>query len=74
LTNDPYLVNVQIAKLINTHAGGAVIAPWDVDELPDVWIDTFMMLSKLPEMRKAQKTIENAFERHAAKHPHYRKH
>jgi len=37
---------ILLAQRINTLCGGGVIAPWDVDKLPDDWIDTLAGIGK----------------------------
>lgn len=38
-TDDPRLGAILLARKINDVCGGAVVAPWDVYELPDEWLD-----------------------------------
>jgi len=39
---------IGLARIINTRSGGAVIAPWEVDQLDDDWINA--LLSEIPTM------------------------
>jgi len=39
-------VNILLAEKINRLSGGAVIAPWEVDDLPDDWLDAFTEMEK----------------------------
>lgn len=34
--------DVLIAKRINTACGGAVIAPWEVPQLPEAWVNAML--------------------------------
>lgn len=33
-----------LARMVNEMSGGAIVTPWDVDELPDDWLDAFSEL------------------------------
>ena len=74
LTGDPDISNIEIARLINTALGGPFIAPWDVDQLTNDFIDTVRaMLYDLPAMVKHRKEVERKFEEWRKTHPNYRK-
>jgi hypothetical protein len=64
---------VELAKLINMQCGGAIVAPWDVDQLDDEWIDVFSGLYKLPQMRANYQAFDTRLKDIRAKHPTYRK-
>ena len=53
---------VNLARSINQASGGAVIAPWDVDELDEMWIETFLGLAALPSRQKRQQAVNQKFE------------
>ena len=54
--------------------GGAVIGAWEVDMLPDTWIDAMTTSqSRLPRMRKALDEIEKIKAGIRARHPSYGK-
>jgi hypothetical protein len=40
-TVNPYFARILLARQIYTASGGAVIAPWQIEELPEVWLDAF---------------------------------
>ena len=40
------MISIGLARVINYKSGGAVIAPWEVDQLDDDWINAFV--SNLP--------------------------
>lgn len=43
---------INIAKVINRYSGGAIIAPWEIDQLPDEYVATFIALAdELPTMK-----------------------
>lgn len=49
-----------------------VIAPWEIDELPMDWLDTFDGLTEdLPEMRKGAAQVEAIKEKWRKSHPQY---
>jgi hypothetical protein len=64
---------VELAKLINLQCGGAIITPWDVDQLDEEWIDVFKGLSKLPSMRENYQAFNKRLAQIRAQHPNYRK-
>jgi hypothetical protein len=72
-TSDPLLGRVMLARRIN-HFCGTAIGPWDVDDLPDVFIDAINALdsdlteitSGLEKVRGVQNRIRRQHER---KHP-----
>lgn len=62
--------------MINQQCGGAVIAPWEIEQLElddDEWIDVFIGLSKLPKMRESYRAFDNLLAEIRSKHPTYRK-
>ncbi len=62
-TNDPFLSNIFIAQRINRLSGGAVIAAWEVDQLPDDVLDVFAGLANdLPVYQKDMQDTEKTFE------------
>lgn len=73
-TTDPLISQITLARIINQALGGPFIAPWEVDDLPNDFIDTVLALEMdLPEMRKRLQTVEAKFADWRAKHPTYRK-
>lgn len=53
-TSDPIYGSILLAANINRRLGGAVVTPWDVDELPDEYLDAFNEWAAA-ENRKASK-------------------
>jgi hypothetical protein len=48
------------AKAINMAAGGSVVSPWEVGELPDEWVDMAVgMTHRLPRYQKSQKKVDD---------------
>jgi hypothetical protein len=62
LTSHPKLTSIGAARRINLVSGGPVIAPWNVQDLPDDWLDVFDGLSNMQEHEARQKAIERGFE------------
>lgn len=60
-TSDKRLKAVFLAKKANEVMGGAAIMPWDVENLPDEWLDVFCGLADelpgLQEMNKNQARV-----------------
>jgi hypothetical protein len=47
------------AKQINQMLGGPFVGPWDLDELPDEWLDVFRAVAvDLPGMREGKAKVE----------------
>jgi len=75
MTTHPTLARILRAQKINRLSGGALVAPWEVDELSDEWLDAYAALDRdLPARQEAQAKVAAAFARFRAAHPTYRKH
>jgi hypothetical protein len=59
-TTSWYYKRISLARIINKLAGGAVIAPWDVDNLSEDWLDAFRMLDADSESRAKVKAALQA--------------
>jgi len=73
-TTHPLLMQIGLARQINLASGGVVIAPWEVDELPETWLDAFRFstedLSKTKDARQKISSVKSAW---LSKHPTYGK-
>lgn len=59
-TSHPLLANIVLARRINQVCGTA-LGPWDVDDLPDTWLDAIVaMTSELDEMRAGLAKVAEA--------------
>jgi len=59
----PLLADIELAQMINRTCGGAVIAPWQVGELPEDWLDLFRgLVVQLPQMRQARAEAQRALD------------
>jgi hypothetical protein len=58
-TEDRFLAGVLMARRINEAAGGTIVAPWEVNELPPEWIEAALALTgRLPELQKGLQKVE----------------
>jgi hypothetical protein len=58
-----------IAQRINKAMGGAMIAPWELDELPEDWLDALMgMGTDLSNYRSGKAKVEEIFAKWRNKH------
>lgn len=74
-TGDPVLTAIFLAQHINTAAGGTVIAPWDIPDLPDEWpLGALALNTRLEKAKKANKIIDQKLAAWQANHPAYQKH
>ena len=73
-TTHPLLTQIALARTINLASGGAVIAPWEVDQLPETWLDAFRFsVSDLQVATRARQKIQDVHSAWLAKHPTYGK-
>lgn len=50
---------VLLAQRINRLCGGAVIAPWEIEELPYTWLDALTgMTDELPKMKESRAEVQ----------------
>ena len=67
-TNHPLLSSIVLARQIN-RVCGTTIGPWDVDDLPDVWLDAIgAMTGELDEIRAGLQRVKAAQDRWRAQH------
>lgn len=72
-TTDQHLASIILARKINTALGGAILSPWDVEELPDGWLDAVKALTdQLPEIRRGRRQVEKKLEEIRKRHPNYK--
>lgn len=71
---DERIHKLAVAKMVNQSLGGIVITPWEVDDLPQDWIDFFISLNtELPRMTERQLKIDKVFREFEQNHPQYGK-
>jgi hypothetical protein len=64
---------IELARLINLQCGGAVIAPWQVGQLDEEWMEVFKGLMDLPKLRANYQAFDRKLAEIRRKHPTYRK-
>ena len=65
---------VWLAKIINAQSGGTVIAPWEIDQLPEEWLDLLLGIgTDLQQMKEAQDRVDAWFKKTRREHPTYSK-
>ena len=52
-TSNYYFRRISLARMVNKQCGGAVVAPWEVDALPNDWLDAFRLLESDGQYREA---------------------
>ena len=71
---DERIHKLGLAKMINQSHGGLVCSVWDIDELPQDWVDFFIAInSDLPQARVRQEKIDRVFNEFEASHLQYGK-
>lgn len=68
-TSEPHLAAFLTAQHVNQAAGGTVVTPWEVDELPMEWIEAANgLMLELPGMRKGRQTVDKILEKWRKEH------
>lgn len=67
-TNEPLLVNVLIARRINSVLGGAFVAPWEVQELPEDITSAILSLEHVNDYREGLNQVESVFAKWRTQH------
>ena len=74
-TTHPVLSKIQLASMTNRLHGGPVIAAWEIDQLPDDWLDAIVLTSiKLPALQRGLQKLEAYKQAWRTRHPTHRKH
>jgi len=74
-TLNPFYRRIALARNINTLLGGALIAPWEVDELDESWQDAFRAwIYDGPSYTRQHHANQVAKSNWLANHPTYGKH
>lgn len=57
------------AQLVNRAAGGVVVAPWDIADMPEEWLEAAVKLAvELPQMRKGRAEVARIVEEIKKRH------
>jgi len=66
------LVNLLLARRINSTLGGLAVTPWDIPKLPRDELDLFLaFVDDLPAMKSGRAKVEVAQERWRMNNKHY---
>ena len=61
------------ARMINMQCGGAFVAPWQVEQIDQEWLDVFYGLTNLPDLKKNYNEFEQTLAERRRSNPTYRK-
>ena len=64
---------VQSAGLINRICQGVVIAPWEVEQLDEEWLDIFYGLADVNRWKRSAEQFDERLKKVRSQHPTYRK-
>ena len=73
-TGHEILIRVSEAREINRAHGGPLIAAWEVDLLPDDWIEVLTSMPRLDKLSAGLQELEDYKATWRSSHPTYRKH
>ncbi len=59
-----------MARQINQILGGAFVAPWEIDQMPDEIIDAILAVNGMREVAEGLGKVENIFAEWRNKHGH----
>ena len=71
--DDERMHKLGLAMQINASHGGGVISVWEVDDLPQDWVDFFVGMTHMPRIVERQRKIDQAFKKFEDEHPQYGK-
>lgn len=72
-TDHPRWKMIMLAQQINRLSGGALVAPWELEQWPDEWLDAYQILWRGVPQTKYKNPLEHLFLAARRKHPSYRK-
>ena len=72
-TDHPRWQAILVAEQINRRNGGALVAPWELEQLPDEWLDAYQVLARGAAAQQQKSRLEHLFVAFRQKHPTYRK-
>lgn len=69
-----HFANIFTAQAINRLSGGNIVAPWEVEQLPEEWLIAYSKLAEqLPTLREKVQRIEATRQAILSKHPTFGK-
>jgi len=73
-TNNEMLIKIFKARAVNMAHGGTVISAWELDELPEEFVDACdALVNDLPNIKRGTAKIDAYMAKVRAEHPQYRK-
>ena len=73
-TSNELLIKIYKARAVNLAHGGTVVSAWDVDDLPDEFIDACeALVNDLPNIKKGTAKVDAYMAKRRAEHLQYRK-
>ena len=60
-TTDPLLARIGLARSINQFSGGAIISPWQVDELDEACKLPNLVINQAKKLPKVELVLNNSF-------------
>jgi hypothetical protein len=71
-TRNPFFAQISLAQLINSLSRGAVIAPWEINQLPEEWIEAFRLMgSRGKLLERAKQVLSKAKKDWLSRFPNY---
>ena len=70
-TAHPVFVAYLLAQRINRLAGGNVVAPWEVYDLDEAWLDAAAELDRLPGIMRRKQAEQKVFDEARNKNKDY---
>lgn len=71
-TNEALMMNVLLARRINHVLGGAFVAPWDVNDLPDDVIDSILSVEQIGTYQAGRQAVAANMAEWRNNHPGYK--
>jgi len=72
-TDNPQWKAILLAEQINRRSSGVLVAPWELEQFPDEWLDAYQIILRGAPNPKYKNPLENLFVAARRKHPSYRK-
>ena len=73
VTDHPQWKAILLSEQINRRSGGLLVAPWELEQWPDEWLDAYEIILRGVPQTKYRNPLENLFTSSRRKHPSYRK-
>jgi hypothetical protein len=73
VTSHPLLGAIYFSEYINQRNHGILVAPWEVENLPEEYQELYRALQKNEGRKRRKGALEGLFQAFRQKHPSYRK-